>query len=85
MVRTISNHTLLYERIHATLIGSEYLDAHNKDLLAVTKDMNQVLKKSQRISQQEKSKVSEQIQARPQAENDFNRTQYSGIGFKAEQ
>ena len=85
MDRTISNHTLIYERIHATLIGSEYLDAQNKELLAVTKYMTQDPKKTKRISQQEKSKVSEQIQARPQAENDFNRTQYSGIDFKAEQ
>ena len=44
MVRANKNPSLLYGRLDATLIGTDALDAHNKDLLAVTKDFNMLLK-----------------------------------------
>ena len=44
VARTNKNPSQLYGRLDATLIGTDALDEQNKDLLAVTKDFNMILK-----------------------------------------
>ena len=47
------------QRLEATLIGTDDIDTSvlNADLMAVTKDLANLLKKSRKVSEREKSKV----------------------------
>ena len=55
--RANQNFDQFYGRIDSTLIGTTNLDQANKDLVAVTKDFNNLLLMSRRISDKEKVKA----------------------------
>ena len=51
------------QRLDATLIGTSNIDTSkmNKDLNAVTEDLQNLLKKSNQMAEEEKDKVSKQL------------------------